>query len=330
MSTDYTTGEGDSAPRTVRVAAIEQLSPDVRGLTLVDSYGEQLPAWQPGAHIDVHLPSGLVRNYSLCGDPANPWSYTIAVLLEPISRGGSAEVHTSLRVGDELKIRGPRNRFPLVAASRYVFVAGGIGITPILPMVAAATAQGIPWRLVYGGRSRSSMAFLDRFSDPSTNVDILPQDEVGLLDIPGLVHPGDDERVYCCGPPGLITAVGEHCAAIDATDRYHFERFTSSTPDRVTNDVTTNRAFEVQLGDGGGVFEVPPDRSILSILLDSGLDVPFSCEEGECGSCEAQLLRGEPDHRDELLTPEERANGSFLICVSRSHCPRLVMDVTTI
>lgn len=314
----------DTTLRAVLVSAVEELSEGVRGLTLTDPDGAAMPAWEPGAHIDLELKSGLVRTYSLCGDPGDDTRYQIAVLREPDSRGGSAEVHDAVAAGDTLRIRGPRNHFPLVPASGYLFVAGGIGVTPILPMLAQAQAEGVPWRLVYGGRTRASMAFVDRLSQWSAAVDVLPQDEVGLLDIPRLVQPGDGERVYCCGPAPLLDAIGDHCSATGVGDRLHIERFSAQAPEPSADD----EPIEVQLGENGPVLNVPADRSILSVLLEKGVDVAFSCEEGTCGSCETNVLSGEPDHRDELLTEDEKERGCMLICVSRACGPRLALDVT--
>lgn len=323
MSNTVVDRPGGDGLRTVRVAEVRHLSDGVRGLTLASPDDAPMAAWDPGAHIDLVLGSGLVRTYSLCGDPSDLSSYQVAVLREPESRGGSAEVHDCICPGDELQIRGPRNHFPLVPASGYLFVAGGIGITPLLPMLAAASEQRIPWRLVYGGRTRASMAFIDRLSGWSSAVEVLPQDEVGLLDIPQLIRPGRDERVYCCGPAPLLDAVGDHCAGTGVSDRLHIERFSAQAPEPSSDD----EPIEVQLSEGGPVLDVPADRSILSVLLEKGVAVAFSCEEGTCGSCETTVLDGEPDHRDELLTDEERARGCMLICVSRSCTSRLVIDV---
>lgn len=323
MSNPAEDGPGADALRTVLIAEIRELSDGVRGLTLTDPEGMPMVAWEPGAHIDLALPSGLVRTYSLCGDPDDLISYQIAVLHEPESRGGSAEVHEQLTAGDTLKVRGPRNHFPLAPAPGYLFVAGGIGITPILPMLAAATAKRIPWRLVYGGRTRGSMAFIDRLAQWSSAVEVLPQNEVGLLDIPRLVQPSAGERVYCCGPAPLLDAVGDHCGAVGISDRLHIERFSAQVPEPSADD----QPIEVQLGQDGPVLDVPADRSILSVLLEKGVDVAFSCEEGTCGSCETTVLAGEPDHRDELLTEEEKKRGGMLLCVSRACGSRLVIDV---
>lgn len=308
----------------VSVASVTDLAREVRGLVLVRAGGGELPAWEPGAHVDLVLPSGLVRQYSLCGDPSDRSRYEIAVLREARSRGGSHEVHDVLTVGSQVRMHGPRNRFPLVPAENYLFLAGGIGITPLLPMVAEAQRRGAGWRLVYGGRSRSSMAFLDRLASWAP-VDVRPQEDFGLLDLAGLIVAGERGAVYCCGPAPLLDAVTARCAEVGRSDDLHLERFGPTSGG--TSDAEGGDAFEVQVGDGGPVFTVGPDASILHTLLDGGVDVLFSCEEGTCGSCETTVSAGEPDHRDSLLTTEERAAGAILICVSRSRTPRLVLDL---
>ncbi|MFE7420272.1 PDR/VanB family oxidoreductase [Rhodococcus sp. NPDC057529] len=280
-----------------------------------------LPGWTPGAHIDVVLPSGLVRQYSLCGPEQG--DYLIAVLDQPDGRGGSREVHESLSLGTELTIIGPRNRFELLDAERYVFVAGGIGITPILPMIEKVAATGAPWTLLYGGRSRDSMAFLDRLDQWSEHVQVIPEDEQGRMDIAALLGPLVGAAVYTCGPPGLIDAVR---GVVDAwpSGSFHFERFSGA--DTVL-ETTDNEAFEVQFGFDGPVVPVAENQTVLQAVLDAGADVLYSCEEGSCGSCETTVLEGDVVHRDSLLTPDERAAGSMLICVSRASCPRLVLDI---
>lgn len=323
MATSGESGPDAASLSPVLVHETQNLAAGIRGLTLTAPDGGDLPSWRPGAHIDLVLPSGTVRTYSLCGDPATLSTYEIAVLRDPASRGGSIEVHDNVRAGDRLMMRGPRNHFPLEPASCYLFVAGGIGITPLLSMLAEADRQKTPWRLVYGGRSRSSMAFLDLLSRWPDQVDVLPHEEVGLLDIPRLVQPGTGEHVYCCGPSPLLDAVREHCTETDTADQLHYERFTAQAAAPATEDLP----FTVQVGDNGPQLDIPADCSILSVLLDAGVPVAFSCEEGTCGSCETKVLAGEPDHRDELLTPQERAAGSMLICISRSRCPRLVLDL---
>jgi ferredoxin-NADP reductase len=294
-------------------------------LDLRDPSGTELPAWAPGAHLDVVLPGGLSRQYSLCGDPADRSVWRIAVLREPESRGGSAHLHEQLAEGAEVDVRGPRNHFPLVPARHYLFIAGGIGITPVLPMLLAAEASGADWELHYGGRSRRSMAFLESLEEATgRRVTLHPQDEVGLIDLDRLLGtPRPDMLVYCCGPEPLLTAVEERCAAWPEGS-LHVERF---TPKDVGDPVMTG-SFEVELVTSGLVLTVPPEKSVLQVVDEAGVSVLSSCQEGTCGTCETTVLEGVVDHRDSLLTPAERAaNDTMFICVSRAACPRLVLDL---
>jgi ferredoxin-NADP reductase len=293
-------------------------------LDLRDPTGADLPDWAPGAHIDLRMPGGLTRQYSLCGDPADRSAWRIGVLREPESRGGSAHVHAELHEGTEVDVRGPRNHFPLVPAPRYLFIAGGIGITPILPRIDAAAAAGAQWELHYGGRSRRSMAFLESLERDSGHLTLHPQDEVGLIDLDALLGtPRPDTRIYCCGPEPLLVAVEQRCADWP-TGSLHLERF---APKDVGEPVLTG-AFEVELALTGRTLTVPPDRSILQVVEDSGLSVLSSCQEGTCGTCETTVLAGEVDHRDSLLTPDEQAaNDTMFICVSRAACPKLVLEL---
>ncbi|MGN9762182.1 PDR/VanB family oxidoreductase [Streptomyces sp. SD31] len=269
--------------------------------------GHDLPRWEPGAHVDLVLPSGLVRQYSLCGDPEDTSSYTVATRLVEDGRGGSREVHEQVREGTELEVRGPRNRFPLVTAPSYVFVAGGIGITPILPMLRALPA-GTEWRLLYAGRTRESMPFLEEVEklggDRVTVVAGRP--DLDALDIP------EGAAVYCCGPEGLMTAVAERWPGV------HLERFTPRT--------LSGGAFEVELRRSGRTLTVPADSSVLAAVRAELPNTAYSCEQGFCGTCQQRVLEGEVDHRDELLTDAERAD-SMLICVSRARSDRLVLDM---
>jgi ferredoxin-NADP reductase len=294
-------------------------------LDLRDPSGAELPAWAPGAHIDLALREGLVRQYSLCGDPDDRSVWRIAVLREPKSRGGSDHVHDALTVGSEVDVRGPRNNFPLVESPGYLFVAGGIGITPILPMLTAAEAAGATWELHYGGRSRRSMAFLEALEDATGNrVTLHPQDEVGLIDLPTILgRPRPDTLVYCCGPEPLLTAVEQHCRTWPEGS-LHVERFSP----REQGDPVRTDSFEVELATSGLTLSVPPDRSILDVVEEAGVEVLSSCQEGTCGSCETPVLEGRVDHRDSLLTPaEQAANDTMFLCVSRAACPRLVLDL---
>ncbi|WP_458243377.1 PDR/VanB family oxidoreductase [Streptomyces sp. MAI_2237] len=269
--------------------------------------GEQLPRWEPGAHLDLVLPSGLVRQYSLCGDPADGSSYTVATRLVADGRGGSREVHEQLAEGMELEVRGPRNRFPLVEAPSYVFVAGGIGITPILPML-RALPEGTEWRLLYCGRSRESMPYL-------ADVEKLGPDRVtvvtGVPDLDALRVP-EGAVVYCCGPKGLMAAVAERF------ERVRLERFAPRT--------SGGAAFEVELRRSGRTLTVPADSTVLAAVRAELPDTLYSCEQGFCGTCQQRVLEGEVEHRDELLTDAER-DDSMLICVSRARSDRLVLDM---
>lgn len=294
-------------------------------LDLRDPSGADLPEWSPGAHVDLQLSAQLIRQYSLCGDPADRSVWRIGVLREPASRGGSQHVHEKLHEGELVHVRGPRNHFALLPSPRYVFVAGGIGITPILPMVTAAERAGSEWELHYGGRGRRSMAFLESLEGVSGNrVTLHPQDEVGLIDVDRILgEPLPDTLVYCCGPEPLLAAVEERCSRWP-TNTLHLERF---APKDVGDPVLTG-SFEVELATTGLTLTVPPERSILDVVEEAGVSVPSSCQEGTCGTCETTVLEGVVDHRDSLLTPaEQAANDTIFICVSRAACPRLVLDL---
>ncbi|WP_086664071.1 PDR/VanB family oxidoreductase [Lentzea kentuckyensis] len=289
-------------------------------LSLRHPDGLPLPSWTPGAHVDLVLTDGLIRQYSLCGDPRDTSVLRVAVLREEAGRGGSRHVHDVLAVGQLIEVLGPRNHFPLVEAPRYLFIAGGIGITPILPMIEQVAAAGQDWRLVYGGRTLASMAFraeLERHG----NVEIRPQDEHGLLDLPALFADLDDDTaVYCCGPEPLLAAVEQH----RATGSLHVERFAP----KAGATAGPRQEFEVELARTGGVLRVPAERSILEVLEGSGVPVLSSCQEGTCGTCETGVLSGTPDHRDSLLTDDERQQGDvMMICVSRACSDRLVLDL---
>ncbi|WP_392960585.1 PDR/VanB family oxidoreductase [Streptomyces sp. LN245] len=302
----------------------EFVSDGVLALSLRHPLGAELPHWEPGAHIDVRLGRELERQYSLCGDPADRGTWRIAVLLEPDGRGGSAYVHGRLGEGDTVRVRGPRNHFALAPAPRYRFVAGGIGITPILPMLAAAEAAGAEWTLLYGGRTRGSMAFTEELGRYGDRVTLAPQDETGPLDLPSVLDglPGDT-LVYCCGPGPLLDAIEERCPP----GLLHIERFRPK--DRKTAGETAGEEeFEVVLERSGRTVTVAPGVSVLDTVRAAGVEVLYSCTEGTCGTCETEVLEGTPDHRDSVLTDEEReAGGTMLICVSRCLGGRLVLDL---
>lgn len=309
---------------TLVVAARTHAADGVVSLTLRRPDAGPLPSWTPGAHIDLLLDGGLIRQYSLCGRPADRDTWQIAVLREPQGRGGSAYVHEHLVEGSTVRVRGPRNTFPLRPAARHLFVAGGVGITPVLPMLEAAEAAGSDWRLLYGGRTRTSMAFLDRLARHGERVLLRPEDEFGLLDLAAFLGaPEEDTSVHACGPEPLLRAVQERCAAWPPGTLV-VERFAPAEP----ADSRPAEAFDVVLARAGLTLTVPPDRSVLQVVTEAGVAVDFSCQEGTCGTCETDVLDGMPDHRDSLLSEDERAAGdTMLICVSRSCGPRLVLDL---
>ncbi|TDD39616.1 PDR/VanB family oxidoreductase [Saccharopolyspora elongata] len=311
--------------RTVVVEATDSRADDVVALTLRDPEGQHLPAWEPGAHIDVDLGPGLIRQYSLCGDPRTADRWRIAVLREPRGRGGSARIHDHVRVGDRLRVRGPRNRFPLADAERYFLVAGGIGITPILAMATKVAALGRPWTLLYGGRTRSSMAFLDELTAlPGGELIIVPQDEFGLPDLDRyLAVPADGTVVYCCGPGPMLSAVEQACGAWPAGS-LHRERFSAEVPQPDAD----SGSFEVVLKRSGLRLAVPEHEPLLDVLEASGIEIDNSCRAGICGTCVVGVVSGEPDHRDDVLTDEERERGEIMLpCVSRSRGRVLVLDL---
>ncbi|KUJ54579.1 iron-sulfur protein [Streptomyces albus subsp. albus] len=286
--------------------------------------GEGLPTWEPGAHLDLVLPSGTVRQYSLCGDPADTGSYTVAVRLIEDGRGGSREVHEQLREGTVLRVRGPRNRFPLRESRALLFIAGGIGITPILPMLRRAEAEGVPWQLLYGGRSRASMPFLpeiERLAAGSDRVRVVAEDEDGLPDLAAvLAGAPPHSAVYCCGPAGLMSAVA---GLLPEGLELYTERFAPAAPGQSGTDTP----FEVELLRTGRTVSVAADQTVLEAVHEQALpDLVYSCRQGFCGTCQQRVVSGEVDHRDELLTDRER-DDSMLICVSRAHGDRLVLDL---
>lgn len=292
----------------------------VLSVELTHPDGKPLPAWAPGAHIDVHV-GGQVRQYSLCGDPAATCTYRIGVLDAPSSRGGSRHVHTVLRPGQRVTVSEPRNHFTLEDAAGYVFVAGGIGVTPLLAMAREAARRGARWRMVYGGRGRASMAFTDELAALGGDLTLAPQDEQGHIDLAAaLADLPDGTLVYCCGPEPLLAAVEAACPA----QILRVERFAAPAVERDAED----GAFEVECRTSGLTLTVGADTSILEAAERAGLNVDSSCRDGICGSCETRVLDGTPDHRDFLLSAAEHAaNASMMICVSRCASGRLALDL---
>lgn len=316
-------GDGQIAARIVR-QTLE--ADDICSYELRSVDGGMLPAWTPGAHIDIHLPSGLVRQYSLCGEPMDRQGYRIAVLRQPDGRGGSLEVHDVLRVGQILMVGRPRNEFELLPSPRYLFVAGGIGITPILAMVREAAARGADWRLMYGARSRRRMSFLSELASLANGRLDLRSDEDGagvvVSQIVDAARAGAE--VYACGPQGLLDALEAQFAEANLLKRLHIERFAPVKAAPLPDD----GAVRVILGRQGGYVDVPVDCSILDALRQAGHDIPSSCEQGFCGTCETRVLDGIPDHRDTLLSEKERAACRLMMpCVSRSRTPTLTLDL---
>jgi ferredoxin-NADP reductase len=249
--------------------------------------------------------------------------YRIAVLNEEFSTGGSRYVHEVLRPGELVEIGGPRNHFALVEAEQYVFVAGGIGITPLLPMIRAVSAAGRPWRLAYGGRRRASMAFLDELAGYGDRVSVWAADEVGLIDLEAVVGPPQEGvAVYCCGPEPLLAAVEAQCAPWPK-GALHIERFKAKPREDI--DPETERSFDIVLERSQLRVPVPADRTALDALDDAGVEVPNACRDGVCGSCEITVLAGVPDHRDSVLQPDHTR--SIMLCVSRARSSELVLDL---
>lgn len=314
---------------TVVVSQVRWEAAGVVALTLMDSTGTPLPLWEPGAHVELTLPSGMLRQYSLCGDPNDTTGYTVAVRLEQHGRGGSAEVHNTALIGRELTMSAPRNRFPLHDATEYLFIAGGIGITAILPMATAvASARQSNWLAIYCGRDSATMAFRSR-------LEALAPEQVTIVDTAVDERPNLKQEinqlpegavVYCCGPSALIDAVTEVCAS--TTVSCVTERF-GADPSAVPPIVSgSDQPFDIELRRSGISITVPADVTVLQALRDAGVEADSSCEEGNCGTCEVKVLEGAPDHRDTVLSQREKqANTCMMPCVSRACTSTLALDL---
>jgi ferredoxin-NADP reductase len=312
----------------LRVLGRETVADRVDAFTLGRPDGGVLPAWTPGAHIDLTLPGGLIRQYSLCSDPADPHTWRVAVLHEPDGRGGSVAAHKHLQVGARVHADGPRDNFGFRAGSSeaaettdVLFIAGGIGITPILPMVREADATGNNWHLLYLGRARESMSFLGELEAFGDRVTVHPGQDRGRIDLPsaiaaiGLVTP----QIFACGPQRMLEALTDCCPS----DSLHVERFTGNG----TGAETTDTAFVVETSDGTEIA-VGADETILAAMTRCGVPALNSCQEGICGTCETVVLGGVPLHRDEVLSDDERnSNETMMICVSRCVGERLVLEL---
>ncbi|MGV9480243.1 PDR/VanB family oxidoreductase [Gordonia aichiensis] len=330
----HPTPESDGVT-TLRIVGREVVAQDenVVALTFAGLDDQVLDQWHAGAHLDLLLPSGRMREYSLCGDPADRHTYRIAVRRIPDGGGGSIEVHDTLRMGDTVRIKGPRNAFPIALpghgsqARSLRFVAAGIGITPILPMLAAAERFGLDWSMIYTGRSMDSIPFRDEVAEFGDKITIRTDDEHGLPTMEELLGPVDPETgrapsglaVYCCGPVPMLESLRRHLR--DRPDiELHYERF---SPPPVEN----GRPFTVTIGSTGQMIDVAADETLLSALRKEIPTVPYSCRQGFCGTCKIRTLSGAIDHRDNILTEPERNAGSILTCVSRAGGDHLTVDL---
>jgi ferredoxin-NADP reductase len=279
-----------------------------------------LPDSVPGSHIDLLLPSGDVRQYSLL--PAPPGIWRIGVLREPDGRGGSVWLHDELPVGATIRVRGPQNHFGFDARGAVVFLAAGIGITPLLGMIDGASVAGLDWRLHYSGQSRAAMAFVDELVRAHPERVTIHETDVGTrVDLATLVSAlTEATALYCCGPASYLDAV----ESVAGARPVHVERFEA----KHLGAPVLAEPFEVELALSGETLVVPPERSILEVVEEAGVFVLSSCREGTCGTCETPVLEGEVDHRDSILTPsEQERNDVMYICVSRAACPRLVLEL---
>jgi tetrachlorobenzoquinone reductase len=308
----------------VRLTAIRYAARDTNLYELTRLDSKPFPAYEPGAHIDVHLPNGIVRQYSLIEAVPDPARYTIGVKRDPASRGGSRYVHDELRVGKSLQISAPRNNFPLVEnASHVVLFAGGIGITPIWCMVQRLAQLGRSWKLYYACRSRSDMAFLQALEAMTSSQFHFDDESAGkFLDVASIVAATPtDAHLYCCGPTPMLKAF-EAATAKWPREHIHIEYFTPK------QEAAKTGGFVVELARSGQEFIIPEGKSILQVLLDAGVDVDYSCELGICGACEQRVISGTPEHRDAILTEEEQAaNTKVMICCAGCKSERLVLDL---
>ncbi|OBI51639.1 ferredoxin [Mycobacterium kyorinense] len=307
-----------------RVVARDQ---DVVALTLAAADGAHLPPWRPGAHLDIQLPSGRLRQYSLCGDPDRRDVYRIAVRRIPDGGGGSLEVHDTLQLGAAAHTHGPRNAFPLTVPGygsptrRVRFIAGGIGITPILPMLGYAERLGVDWSMVYAGRSRDSLPFLDELAVFGDRVEVHTDDVHGVPTAARLLGDcADGTAVYACGPAPMLTMIRARLAGRDNVE-LHFERF--AAPPVVDGD-----EFTARIASTGATVCVGAEETLLTALRRSGIAAPYSCQQGFCGTCRTRVLEGRVEHRDMLLTDPERADGMMLVCISRApKSEQLLLDL---
>lgn len=313
----------------LQVSDVQAEARDVLLVELRDPQGAPLPAFEPGAHLEISLPNGMVRHYSITNDSRERERYVVGVGRAPNGRGGSTFVHQALRCGITLNTSAPRNNFRLRTDARsYLFVAGGIGITPIMTMIQWCIANQRHWRLVYAVRSPQRAAFYEALSAHGESVRFHFDSQFGRegLDVRQmLTDVQDGEHIYCCGPNGLMEAIRTHAGHLPA-ENLHFEYFAAPMP--VADVADSAGAFDIDLRKSGRSFHVPPDKSILDVLNAHGISVPSSCREGLCRTCETAVFEGEVEHLDYALSQEERDAGrSMIICVSRARSARLVLDL---
>ena len=311
----------------VRVERKWRASETVAGFILADPHGRPLPVFSAGAHIDVRVSEGLVRQYSLCNTEADRDHYRIAVLREPSSRGGSTGMHDTLEEGDLVQISAPKNHFPLEPAKRTVLMAGGIGITPLLCMAERLAVSEAEFELHYCGRTRKAMAFLEDIEQAewANRARVYIDDEgaqLAVADVAGAPDP--DTHLYVCGPAGFIDHVLSTCRDTGwSSDQLHIEYFAGAVIPSGDSD-----SFEVQVASSGESFTVPADKTVYEVLRDNGIEIMVSCEQGVCGTCLTRVLDGTPDHRDLYMDDAEHAaNDQFTPCCSRSLTPTLVLDI---
>jgi tetrachlorobenzoquinone reductase len=330
VGADATATIDDAVQKTMmqlRVERVERAADKIHFVTLVDPDGAVLPPWDAGAHLELHLPSSLVRQYSLCGDPTDRYAYTIAVLRVADGRGGSIEIHDTPLVGRTIEVCGPINRFRLVDAGCYLLLAGGIGVTPVIAMASELHARGAQGTMVYGARCASAMAFTRELSALPNHVTLMTDDVDGVPDFGALIATQPDgTAVYCCGPEPMLRAIEDLCAA-NPSVTLHTERFSPSGKFPVLA-AGAEAPFEIELKRRGVVLHVGADDSALDVVREVVRNHPYSCHEGTCGSCEVTVLGGKIDHRDDVLSEDERAtNAMMMLCVSRAHSERLVIDL---
>lgn len=316
----------------LRISRIVQETDQIRSFELGPESGAELPPFEAGAHVSVRLENGLVRQYSLANDPAERGRYLLGVLREPKSRGGSAWIFENWKPDDPVRVEPPTNHFPLARrASRHVLIAGGIGITPLLAMARTLERERSEYSLFYCTRNPEATAFRDLLSGSCCRERVRfvhdggdPRRGLDLKEILRQRSPGT--HVYACGPAGLIRGVREAASHWPA-DCVHFEYF-AADPQYLAGEARTPTAFAVQVASTGQVFEVPADRSVLSVLSENGIEVPKLCEQGVCGSCLTAVREGVPDHRDSVQTETERASNQYMaLCCSRARSPLLVLEL---